>query len=192
LLVALLPCPFIETGRGNDAAPPLKRFAQHWLAGDGFGTRVKRCRHFLEGLLPKERYEAPAHRDQLATALAIEAHDIDVCRRRDVVARAQIARRPEHAQKHLCPSVMLSETSAHSLPCSSIIFRSYTGDSGPARSSRRTCLPLFAIAPILPTYLDSCPCFYPACGAASREISSTPVPSYPAFQAFAQWGWRRC
>ena len=40
--------------------------------------------------------QAPAHRDQLAPALTIEPDHIDIRRRRDVVVRAQIARRPEH------------------------------------------------------------------------------------------------
>src|SRR5271155_4663935 len=70
-------------------------------------------------LFPKVRHQAPAHRDQLAPALAIEPDHVDDGRRRDVVVRAQIARRAKHLQEHIdfLPGVILREASAHRGPC---------------------------------------------------------------------------
>ena len=99
---------------GMMAAPSPERLAEHWFLGDAFGAGVEGRRHFLERFFPEERHQAPAHRDELALAFRVEAHYVHGVRRGDIVMRAQIARRAEHAQErmHFFPGVVLSESSA--------------------------------------------------------------------------------
>src|SRR3954452_19723459 len=109
LLVAFLAGPLIEATCRDDAAPLLESVAEHWFAGDGFRAGVERRRHLLRRFLPPAGDEAPAHRHQLAPSVLIEADHVDGRGRRDIVARLQIARRPEHAEKrvHLGPGIVL-------------------------------------------------------------------------------------
>src|ERR1700684_2912065 len=97
LLIALSPRPFEEAGGRYDAAAPLERLAEHRLFGNRLGARVEGRGHFLQSFFPKKRYQTPAHRNQFAAAVLIEAHDIDVDGRRDVVMRAQVLRRTKQA-----------------------------------------------------------------------------------------------
>ena len=109
--------PFEEPGCGNDAAAALEGVPEHRAGIDALDPRVEGRGHLPENFLPPRRHEPPSGADQLP-AVFTGNDDVHIGRRRDVVARLEVAATGCQRQRlaegvDLLPSVVLREASAH-------------------------------------------------------------------------------
>ena len=120
--------PLVEAVGRQQAAVPAEGHPERRLLGDGLAARVDHPRADRRILRPA-RDETPAHADELALTVGVDAHDRHFGHRRDVVARVHVRwRRQAEGQRDGRRMAVQLVASAH---------RQAAGVAAPADGTRR-------------------------------------------------------